>query len=156
MALGGPGNTYQWSRDGSELTNEILPTLTLENITAANGAEYTCTVSNAAGNDTATTTLNVAAEILVDPVDVSSCDGTMSNLTCEAEGFPAPTYRWEHAGGIESNVFGEDTNTLQFLPVLFGNEGIYFCVASSGGTTAVSQNATLTGMLIRNQNCVIV
>ncbi len=127
------------------MLTETTSTLTIESIIAADGGEYTCTVSNAAGNDTATTVLYVAAVILVEPVDIYTRNGTQVNFICEAEGFPAPTYRWEHAGGIDSNVVGGNTSTLQFLPVLFGNEGTYYCVATSRDTTAVSQNATLTG-----------
>jgi hypothetical protein len=41
--------TYLWSKDGSPLTGDTAPVLTLENISsAANDGTYTCTISNGA------------------------------------------------------------------------------------------------------------
>ena len=49
-AMGGPGNSFQWSHNGQDLSGETTSTLTLTNISASDDGNYTCTVSNSAGS----------------------------------------------------------------------------------------------------------
>ena len=145
-ARGGPDNTYQWQNDGEDLMNETDTTLTVSNITAMNGGNYTCVVSNAAGNDSATAVLYVEPIIVTQPTDILTRNGTVENFTCVATSFPAPEYTWEKYNE-ETNSFDMVRNgpVLEFTPAVFGDEGTYRCVASQPGT---SRNATsdLTGM----------
>ena len=53
MASGGPNNTFMWFLDG-DLINETSNTLVFNEV---EGGEYTCQVSNAAGNENASITL---------------------------------------------------------------------------------------------------
>ena len=147
LAQGGPGNTYQWQQNGTDLDNETMQTLAISQISALDGGKYTCVVSNAAGNDSASTLLNVSPEIVLDPTDVNATNGTVHMLMCEAEAFPEPQYQWIRVGGMfGENVFGVDSNLLVFDPVIFGDEGDYYCRATSNGITVISDNATLTGL----------
>ena len=116
LALGGPGNTYQWQQNGMDLDSETSQTLVITQISAADGGKYTCVVSNAAGNDSASTLLNVFPEIVLDPVDVNATNGTVHMLMCEAEAFPEPQYQWIREGGMfGENVVGVDiTNTKKW------------------------------------------
>jgi len=67
-------------------------------------------------------------------------------LACEAEAFPEPQYQWMRVGGMFSeNVAGVDSSLLVFNPVIFGDEGDYYCSATSNRVTVTSDNATLTG-----------
>ena len=146
-AQGGPGNTYQWQRNGTDLDNETMETLTVSQISATDGGEYTCVVSNAAGNDSASTLLNVSPEIVLDPTDVSASNGTAFMLVCEAEAFPEPQYQWMRASGtFGENVAGVDSSMLVFNPVRFGDEGDYYCRATSNRLTVTSDSATVTGL----------
>ena len=52
---GGPQLEYTWIFSGSEISNN--PTLTIDNVTASNGGEYTCNVTNDAGYDSDTVTV---------------------------------------------------------------------------------------------------
>ena len=143
-ARGGPNNSFQWALDG-----EIIPVndsvLHLVNIDASNGGDYTCTVSNAAGGDSAFTTLYVAPYI-VNPLEeeILSSNGSKVNMTCDADGFPAPNVTWvDMMGGIVS-----DAPLLVFDPVQFGDEGVYQCKASvniDGTNLTASDETTLTG-----------
>ena len=145
-ALGGLGNTFQWVRDGVELENETSGLLTLLAIDATSGGEYTCTVSNAAGNESVSAFLLVSPEILLQPVGVNTTNGSMAMLRCGAEAFPEPEYQWEHINGtIGDNVLGTNTDTLVFDPVLFGDEGDYLCTVNSNGIRVSSDTATVTG-----------
>ena len=148
-AQGGPDNTYQWQNDGEDLMDETDATLTVSNISAMNGGSYTCVVSNAAGNDSATAVLYVEPIIVTQPTDILTRNGTVESFTCAAESFPASEYTWEkyneENGSFDMVSSGQ---VLEFTPAVFGDEGSYRCVASLPGTsrTATSDQAALTGM----------
>ena len=149
-AQGGPDNTYQWQNDGRDLMNETDTTLTISNISAMNGGSYTCVVSNAAGNDSATAVLYVEPIIVTQPTDILTRNGTVVNFTCVAESFPDPAvYQWEKYNETTGS-FDRVSNgpVLEFTPAVFGDEGSYRCVASLQGTSrnATSDQAVLTGM----------
>ena len=131
-AMGGPNNVYIWEKYGEIVANESV--LTLMDIDASSGGDYTCTVSNLAGNESATTTLYVEPYFVTQPVSVETSNNTEVNITCEAEAFPDPQYEWEKSGGAEMVRVGvvsvDSPNTLGFSPVVFGDEGMYTCVAS--------------------------
>ena len=147
LAQGGPDNTYQWQRNGTDLDNETMQTLTIYQISATDGGEYTCVVSNAAGNDSANILLNVSPEIVLDPTDVSASNGTMRMFVCEAEAFPEPQYQWMRVNGtFGENVVGINSSLLVFNPIMFGDEGDYYCMATSNGVEVTSGSATLTGL----------
>ena len=61
---GGPNNTYEWMKDGMVLDDEVDITLTLNDVNASYGGNYTCTVSNAAGRDSGNVILYVAPYIV--------------------------------------------------------------------------------------------
>ena len=148
-AQGGPDNTYQWQKNGEDLMNETDTALIISNITAMNGGNYTCVVSNIAGNDSATAVLYVEPIIVTQPTDILTRNGTVVYFTCAAESFPAPEYTWEEYNE-ESSSFDTVSNgsVLEFTPAVFGDEGSYRCVASLPGTSrnATSNQAVLTGM----------
>ena len=52
-ALGGPNNTFQWEMNGNIIGNGSI--LKVMDIDTSSGGIYTCTVSNAAGNDSIST-----------------------------------------------------------------------------------------------------
>ena len=148
-AQGGPDNTYQWQNDGSDLMNETDATLIISNITAMNGGNYTCVVSNAAGNDSATAVLYVEPIIVTQPTDILTRNGTVVSFTCAAESFPAPEYTWEkYIEGSSSFYTVSSDPVYEFTPAVFGDEGSYRCVTSLPGTNrnATSELAVLTGV----------
>ena len=148
-AQGGPGNTYQWQRNGTNLDNEITQTLAITQISANNGDEYTCIVSNVAGSDSASTSLFVYPEITLNPVDImDATNGIVRMLACDAAAFPEPQYEWIRVGGVfGDNVNGINSDMLVFAPVQFGDEGEYFCNATANGRTVQSDTSTLTGII---------
>ena len=125
-ALGGPNNTFQWQMDGNIIGNDSI--LKVMDIDASSGGVYTCTVSNAAGSDSASTTLYVAPYI-VTPLEEQTLtfNGSSINCICEADGFPLPTVSWDR------NITGvaASNNSELIMPVVtFGQEGIYRCLAN--------------------------
>ena len=143
--MGGPNNIIQWQFRGVALPGETSSMLTRQNVTAADGGAYTCMASNTAGMDIAVGLVFIAPYFITQPQDVGAMDGAMVTLTCEAEGFPPPTYQWSGMNAIRAGVLGQTSTMLTFNPLEFGDEGDYFCTAmSTNGDPARSENATLT------------
>ncbi len=133
-ALGGPGNSFQWRRNGTDIFSENSPSLTVNVTKPMDGGEYTCLVSNDAGNGTDMTSIYIEPRFIIEPEDNSTGNGQSVGFMCRAEGFPDPVYRWDRLPsremsapvdvGIASGPF------LDLSPVVFGAEGYYQCVAS--------------------------
>ena len=150
MALGGPGNTFQWAFNGEEIENETSSNLTLTNVTETDGGAYTCTVTNPAGSGSDTTHVFISPRITMNPASVNADNGTTEvSFTCNATGFPKPEIEWMKENSfLPSSASGQDTSTLTIGPVLFGDEGLYYCVAMSNQLSAESERATLYSELI--------
>ena len=142
-AQGGPNNILLWLKNGivldgessSHLTitniSETSSLLTITNITVEDGAEYSCVVSNAAGNSSVMASLFVVPEITQQPQAINTTNGSAVAFTCFATGYPSPEYIWsrENPEGtvVAMNVSVE--SQLNIDPVMFGDEGYYRCVA---------------------------
>ena len=148
-ARSGPDNVFQWQKNGADLPGENQTTLQLTDIDAADGGEYTCVVSNAAGSDNINKTLYIRPYFTTQPMSVSTEAGQNETLTCEAEGFPEPTIQWFYdvRADFGMNVTGMDTCNLMFTSVQFGDEGDYYCTAISNGESTNSSTIILTGDL---------
>ena len=145
-STGGPGNSYQWRVNGSDLGGENSPMLVLNSVSASTGGEYSCVVRNAAGSNTDNTNVFISPYITSQPLHMVGANGSMTMLTCEAEAFPSPQYQWGRMDGDKIRAeLSTTSSTLMFTPLLFGDEGEYFCNATSRNLTTQSQPATLTG-----------
>ena len=146
-ALGGPDNIFQCQLNNVYLGGENGIVLDRYGITAdADGGVYTCVATNAAVNDSDSTTVNVRPAITRQPVNVTTEVGFIIRFECRATGFPTPTYKWFKVGGnISENVTREDRSNLDFHPVNYGDEGDYYCQVTSGDIILVSDTATLGG-----------
>ncbi len=145
-AMGGPNNSFQWKMNGTIISNDSE--LNLIAIDSSYGGNYTCTVSNAAGTDSSSTTLYIAPYI-VTPLDkqMFTINGSNVIIFCNASGFPIPSISWLDALGLEVST----TSLLQFDPVIFGDEGVYQCVATSviiQSPLNATDETTLTGNII--------
>ena len=124
LAEGGPGNTFQWTFNGTDLINEHNYILALSFINSTeNGGYYTCIVMNAAGNGTETTGVFISPSIISHPSDVVVTD-LYSNihLQFDVSAFPYPEFQWFHASGDLSYAYVYD----YFSPVLYINIYYYY------------------------------
>ena len=146
---GGPDNTYQWQRGGSDIPGEDSPVLSLTMIEISQGGEYTCVVTNAAGSNDDSTFLFVSPYFTNHPEDTLTNYGNSTTLECQAQAFPSPEYQWFREDGKQiRNEIADNASTLFIELVMFGDQGDYYCVASSRNVTERSQNATITGMVV--------
>jgi dystroglycan 1 len=138
--MGGPDNSFIWEKNGTIIGNDS--TVNLMAVGASQGGDYTCTVSNAAGSDSASTTLYVAPYIVTSLEEqILAVNGSNVNVTCNAAGFPAPIVTWVNM--LDDEV--SNTSQLLFTSVIFGDEGVYSCVASIEicGTNFSTRNDTI-------------
>lgn len=146
-ALGGPSNTFEWQLNYLTLIGETESVLNRSDITATeDGGVYSCVVSNDAGSDMDTATVNISPVITHSPQSfiVSEPQLGRRDLFCFATGFPEPTFQWFKIGGnLSANVSGENTSILIFNPVQYGDEGDYYCQVTSGNITINSTIAEL-------------
>ena len=109
--------------------------MVLTDAIASTGGVYSCVVSNAAGNHSASTLLFVSPYFLEQPVDrILTSVGSMINVKCVAAAFPDPEYQWGHEDGrqIRMGILLNMSN-LTISSLQFGDEGNYYCNVSSNG-----------------------
>ena len=156
---GGPNNMFSWLLNGSTITSgtnnytisstEFSSILTISGITAPdNGGLYQCIVQNNAGSGSDTTYAFISPRFLIHPLRILPFNGTIQNLTSEAESFPVPQYMWlKHEQDGSTLHVGLDDYFLPFNPIVSDDAGIYQCIATSNSITIYSDNATLSGEL---------
>ena len=154
---GGPNNTYQWLMDGSVLIGEVSTKLVIPGITVSAGGTYTCVVSNAAGNHSASTLLFVSPYFIEQPVEVVlSSAGFIFNVSCVSAAFPDPEYQWgRHEDGrdIRTNI-SANMSGFAIFNVQFGDEGSYYCNVTSNGIVNTSSSTLLIGSY--NSGCAFI
>ena len=133
ISSGGPGNTYQWQKDESDILNKNATILRLPDVTVSAGGLYSCIVSNAAGNHSASTFLFVFPYFLEQPVEVVLTSARSSfNISCLAMAFPQPEYQWERVEGREIRMdVITNMSVLTIYSLQFGDEGSYYCIVVS-------------------------
>ena len=145
----------------------VNSSLTILDISADDGGDYTCIAENEAGVTVATANLSV--RLYIDELQqtvLNTRNGTEETLLCTIEGFPV-SYRWKKAqdiisgsgmmsSGLDMGLMASEVTFTQisigqvlvFSPAVFGNEGVYQCVASGLGEEIVSDPITVTCELI--------
>ena len=145
-SLGGPDNTIEWLKDGEIFREAVNQMLKLVDISVMeDGAIYTCVASNAAGNGADYVSLNISPVFEMDPMNVETNNGSQVSFTCTALAFPESTYTWSRVDSeLPDSAVGANTSTLTLSPAVFGDQGVYYCNATSSGVSVMSDTATLT------------
>ena len=149
LGQGFPDIFYQWQANGTDLFGETSTTLMLYNVNASTGGEYSCVVSNSAGDNSANTFVFIFPYFTTQPEDRGGSSGSILTMVCMAEAFPTPQYQWArvNSAAIRDAVLGINSTILSFNPLTFGDEGSYFCNATSGSIIVQSNLVVLRGML---------
>ncbi len=150
---GGTTPTYQWKKNGTNITGATSPAYTL--VAPANNDQISCVLTSNAGcvssatatSNTITLTVNsaVAPTITVATTTTTVCAGTSVAFTSSiTNGGTTPTYQWKKNG---TNISGATAATYT-LAAPVNNDQIS-CVLSSNSAcasplTATSNSVTLT------------
>ena len=97
----GTGLTYQWRKDGADISGATLASYTINNINAGHAGNYTVRVHGNCGADVisnpALLTVNPATAIITQPQPITQCVGTDATFTVVANGTNI-TYQWRKNG----------------------------------------------------------
>ena len=146
VATGSATFTYQWTKNGSNISGATASTYTTPATSSAdNGAVYRVTVSNAHGTVTssnATLTVITAPTVSTQPSDQTVTAGQTASFSVSASGTAPFTYQWRKNG---SNISGATSSTYTTPVTSFADHGaVYSVVVGNNAGTATSSNATLT------------
>ncbi|XP_078379822.1 hemicentin-2-like isoform X2 [Oculina patagonica] len=135
------GITYRWFKGGSQIfgsgdytidTISDGQRLTVNQVKKGSAGQYSCEGQNTLGTGerkSAYLLVNYAPQqVTVAPVSADVKLGQSRTLTCNADGFPPPSYSWKFNGKLN----GIKQNTLTLTNADVNDAGNYTCVAKNG------------------------
>jgi hypothetical protein len=152
VATGTAPLTYQWTKNGVNITDATDSTYSIVDSTTNDSAIYRVTVINSAGSavsNAAVIVVNYAPSITNQPGNrtVVGGLGLDTSFTVEAIGLPAVAFQWKK-NGVEltndSKFSGATSPTLIVTNVVLADDGGYSCVVSNDVSSVESITATLT------------
>ena len=133
---------YWQTPSGQVFFNPNGTDFNITDIVAEDGGYYTC--ANEMSEALSTHVLYVTPYFTSQPPDIYTSNGVFESVRCFAEAFPSPSVYWlvpfgntsgSGSGDQSSSGSGSGDQSMQqileFNPVQFGDEGLYFCVASN-------------------------
>ena len=137
--------TYQWQKDGSDISGATSSSYTIDETTTDDDADYKCIVTNGCGStESAVAHLTVNAKPTVDAgADQSGSEGTQFDLDATVSGGSGSyTYEWTPTDSIASGADAEDATTVALHTT---NNFILSVKDSKGCTNADTTKCTITG-----------
>lgn len=132
--------TFQWRRNGAVLPGATSPTLTLNNLSAADTGAYSLIISNVFASvisGTAVITIGIPPVINTQPLGQARPIGTNVLLSVGATGIAPLAYQWFYAGIPIPGAVGD---TLTLTNPQTANSGSYHVQISDGTITVNSSN----------------
>jgi hypothetical protein len=147
-ATGSVPMTYQWERDGGDISSATNASYTIANVEAEHAGAYTVVISNAGGSVTSMTAVltvigqGLPPQITSQPQNATAKAGEKASFNVAATGAGPLRYQWRFA---DNALPGQTNSTLIFLDVQPENAGDYSVViADAQDGSATSRAATLT------------
>ncbi|MCU0417225.1 MAG: immunoglobulin domain-containing protein [Cytophagaceae bacterium] len=150
----GSGISYQWQKDGTNLSNgggvsgATTASLSIAGASSANNGSYRCVVTSACGsiNSTAATvTINTAPSITTHPTNQSVCSGANVSFGVVASG-TGLSYQWQRNGvNITNNAVyaGTSAATLNITGATIAEAGSFTCIVTGSCTPSATSNAAI-------------
>lgn len=142
--------SYQWKKDGNDITGATASTFVIDPSSAADSGSYTVVVSNATGSVTsnaATVTVNAPVStvtITTQPVDVTVTAGEPASFTVAATGDAPIIYQWEkEIEGTFTPILGATSATYALASTSPADAGNYRAVVTNPHGSATSSPASL-------------
>ena len=143
IASGGPNNMFQWTYQGSYISDASI--LTIDAVGIDNVGTYVCTVTNDAGYGSNMSSLyskfnacvfkiNTMLSIVPPIVEISLSDERVAIngsalFTCDYNSAIPVTVTWYHNGDVISNNIdtNDTTSTLSLYDIALADSGTYTC-----------------------------
>jgi hypothetical protein len=143
-ATGSPTPTYQWQKNGVNISGATSATLSLSSVQAASAGSYVCIATNSSGvtsSNAAALTVNSAPVITTHPSAQTVTVGSNATFTVVAIGTPALTYQWKKGS---NNISGATSSTLTLINVQPVAAATYSCIVTNSLGSVTSNTAFLT------------
>ena len=143
-ASGAAPITYQWQKNGVDLSGQTGTSLSLANVSAADIGSYTVVVSNIGGSTTSnilSLTVITPPTIVTSPAGANVAAGGSLTFSVGATGTTPFSYQWRKNG---ANLNGETRAVLTLSNIETANAGTYSVVVTNAAGSATSGGAVLT------------
>ena len=123
---------------GTDLVNDTVISSNYSTLLSNHslGGIYTCIATNEAGSENASTVVFIRPVVMPEVVLASIGDEVI--LVCQVQTYPSSTICWEKETSMGMFEVINTVNMLAFVPLKFGDEGTYRCVASVDGSNKTS------------------
>jgi YVTN family beta-propeller protein len=144
--------SYQWRRNGTNITGANGTVLTLNNVSALNDGNYDLVVTNRAGSVTSDpavllvtlgTPVALAPTIAAPPASITVAEGNAANFAVAVNGTGPYTYLWMK-NGVQAPIPNGDLASFGIASVTAADAGTYSVRVTNSVGTVVSAAATLT------------
>jgi hypothetical protein len=144
--------SYQWQKNGQDLTGETKASLTILSVGNADAGNYRVIVSNVAGaqmSDIAKLEVIQPPKILIQPESVNVALGSAVILTAEASGSDPLAYQWFKNGFA---LQGQSSRTLVIPAASLLDAGSYVVVVFNSAGSETSLEAFVSLIVPNNDN----
>ncbi|XP_075711561.1 limbic system-associated membrane protein-like [Rhinoderma darwinii] len=133
-ADGVPAPAYSWKTPSSDIQFSLnKTTITVHSLKKSHLGKYMCTASNKHGSHSLEKELTLAVQPQILDINgkknLEEITGNNVTLSCQASGFPPPTFSWDHPKA--EFELSEDGSTLQLWNVNKKHTGEYSCTAQN-------------------------
>jgi hypothetical protein len=136
--------TYQWRKNGTNITGAILSSYTILAATASDVGSYSVRIVNAGGSVTstnATLTLLVPPTITAEPQSQTGTQGLSRTFTVAVSGSTPLAYQWKFNG---TDLSGATNSSLQLTNLQTSQAGDYSVLVTNPQGSDTSATAALT------------
>lgn len=134
-------SSYQWKKNGVNISNTNNDTLYLNNVSSTDFATYKCFLTGCGGqiDSTSAATLTQATgniSIQFQPASVYSCLAGTALFKVTTAG-ATPTYQWKKNG---ANISGKTADSLFLTGLSLSDSGVYTCDIMGGNCGTITTN----------------
>lgn len=145
-ASGTPSPSYQWRKDGTNLTGATSASYTIASAQASHAGIYTVFVSNTAGSVTstgATLTVNPLAPAISSATNITATVGQPFTYQITASGSPTGFGATGLPAGLTVNTA---SGGVSGTPTVAGNSSVTFSATNATGTGTATLSLTVNGI----------
>jgi hypothetical protein len=136
IATASPPPTYQWRKDGQNISGATASVYTKQNVQTSDAGSYSVVVSNNVGSVTsasATWTVYVPVAFGTQPMDATACPGGSATFTVTATGSAPLTYQWLKNGTVLPGKTGTSLALNNLQAADCGTYSVIVANACGGG-----------------------